>query len=186
MQQPTFGAHGEAQREARLRFGEVFGREEIIGERLFAEIENQFAGARGARAALEILEHFLLGPRSGRGGSIGGVRFELGEAEAVEVFGVYDVALVIPARGALDGGGEIPNGFPAELFAGFVNGKGKGSGFMRGGWVGGIGPFAGPVFEKIFHEFAHGTLGFRRRAEVEGFGKGSILAQTRAEPKVAG
>ena len=40
MQQPTFGAHGEAQREARLRLGEVFGREEIIGERLFTEIEN--------------------------------------------------------------------------------------------------------------------------------------------------
>ena len=135
---------------------------------------------------MEILEHLLLGPRSGRGGSIGVVRFELGEAEAVEVFDIYDVALVIPARGALDGGGEIPNGLPAELFAGFVNGKGKGSGFVRGGWVRGIGPFAGPVLEKIFHEFAHGTLGFRRRAEVKGFGKGSILAQTRAEPKVAG
>ena len=48
LQQPTFGAHGEAQREERLRLSEVFGRKEIIGERLFAEIENQFAGARGA------------------------------------------------------------------------------------------------------------------------------------------
>ena len=56
-------------------------------------------------------------------GSLSSKNLELGEAEAVEVFGVYDVALVIPAGGALHGGGEIPNGLPAELLAGFVDGE---------------------------------------------------------------
>ena len=104
----------------------------------------------------------------------------------MEVFGVHDVALVIPARGALDGSGEIPNGLPAELLAGFVDGERKRGGFVRGGWAGGVGPFAGPMGEEIFHKFAHGPLGLGLRAEVEGVGKGVVLGQARAEPKVAG
>ena len=50
----------------------------------------------------------------------------------MEVFGVHDVALVIPAGGALDGSGEIPNGLPAELLASFADGEGKRGGFVRG------------------------------------------------------
>ena len=47
---------------------------------------------------------FLFSPRGGRGGGIGGVRLKLGEAEAMEVFGVHNVTLMIPAGGVLDGG----------------------------------------------------------------------------------
>ena len=57
LQQPAVGADEHAERKARLWLAQVGGPQQVVRERLEAEVEHQFAALRAARAALEQFTH---------------------------------------------------------------------------------------------------------------------------------
>ena len=63
LEQPARFAHRQAQREFRLGFGKVLGAQEVVGERLGAEVQDEDSPGAPARTALEGEAHPAIAPR---------------------------------------------------------------------------------------------------------------------------